>query len=103
MPTILEPSHKMSASQKIYMTVGVPDPAKNRNAVESVVRIDPTIATSDLNQRFKSRTMKKAAKTEMMIDGSLTEYSDKPKVAMLMRCKTRYGRSTILPLAIKSE
>ena len=65
------------------MMVGVPWPERKRKAVESVVRMDPTIATSDLNQRFKSRTMKKAANTPMMMDGSLIESNDRPKSEML--------------------
>ena len=73
LPTILDPSHRISASQKMYIMVGVPEPAKNKKAVESVVRKDPTMATSDLNQRLRSKTMNKAAKTEIMMDGSLME------------------------------
>ena len=73
LPTIFEPAQRMMLSQKIYMTTGVPKVASDRKAVESVVRTDPIIATSDLNQRFRSKTMKKAAKVPKRMDGSLIE------------------------------
>ena len=72
-PTIFEPSHRMSASQKIYIMFGVPDPARNKKAVDKVVKIEPIIATSDLNQRFSNKIMKSAASTAMIMDGNLIE------------------------------
>ena len=79
MPTILEPSHKIRASQKTYIISGVPFPARNRNAVDRVVRMEPIIATSFLNQRFRSKIMKKPAMTAIMIDGNLIENRFRPK------------------------
>ena len=73
LPTILEPSHKMSASQKTYMIVGVPEPARNRKATDNVVRIEPTMATSFLNQRLRRRMRNSAVSTAIIIDGSLME------------------------------
>lgn len=73
----------MTASQKTIMIVGVPEPARNRNAVDSVVKIEPTIATSDLNQRLSSRITNKPVNTAIMIDGSLMEYKDMPNNEML--------------------
>lgn len=77
----------MRASQKMYMIVGVPESARNKKAVESVVKMEPTMATSDLNQRFSNNTIKNAAKAPMMIDGSLMEYKDRPKIETLAFCK----------------
>lgn len=76
----------MTANQKIYIMAGVPEPARNRNAVESVVRIEPTIATSDLNQRFSNNIMKKPATAPMMMDGNLIEYKESPKIETLAFC-----------------
>ena len=73
MPIILEPSQSMTASQKIYMIFGVPNPARNKNATDKVVRIEPTMATSDLNQRLSNRMMNKAVSTAIIIDGNLME------------------------------
>jgi hypothetical protein len=73
LPTIFEPAHRMMLSQKMYMTIGVPNVANDKKAVDRVVRIEPMIATSDLNQRFKRRTMKNAARVPNRIDGSLIE------------------------------
>ena len=72
-PTIFEPSHRMSASQKMYIMFGVPDPARNKKAVDKVVKNEPIIATSDLNQRFSSKMMKSAANTAITMDGNLIE------------------------------
>ena len=52
------------------MMIGVPKPAKNKNAVDNVVSIDPTMATSDLNQRLRSKIKKNAVRTAIIIDGS---------------------------------
>ena len=53
--------------------LGVPKFAKHKNAVERVVSAEPIRATSDLYQRFKSRTKKNAVNAPKMIEGSLTE------------------------------
>ena len=79
-PTILLPSHNMKASQKIYIMLGVPKFARHKKAVDRVVSAEPIRATSDLNQRFRSKTRKNAAKAPNSIDGSLTEYSVRPKI-----------------------
>ena len=79
-----EPSQRMRASQKTYMIAGVPLVARNKNAVESTVSTDPTMATSFLNQRFKRRTMKSAARTAMIIDGSLIANKFSPKIVRLL-------------------
>jgi hypothetical protein len=63
----------MKASQKIYMMLGVPKFARHRKAVERVVSAEPIKATSDLNQRFRSKTRKKAANAPKIIEGNFTE------------------------------
>ena len=73
----------MTASQNTIMIVGVPEPARNKNAVDRVVRIEPTIATSDLNQRLRSRITNRPVSTAMIIDGNLMEYRDMPNSEML--------------------
>ena len=60
--------------------VGVPLPAKKRKAVESVVKIEPITATSDLNQRFSNKMMNNAASVAKIIDGNLIEYGFEKKV-----------------------
>ena len=79
MPTILEPSHKVRESQNIYIIAGVPFPDKNRNAVDKVVRIEATIATSFLNHRFRRRIMKNAVNIAIMTDGNLIDQILRPK------------------------
>lgn len=101
-PTILEPSHKSKESQKIYMIVGVPEVARNRKAALSTVRTEPNIATSDLNQRLMSNTMRSAVKTPIIIDGSLMEIRFRPKRLRLSFCRRWYGRSIIFPCWMKS-
>ena len=91
----------MMASQKIYIIFGVPKPARNRKAAESVVRIELTIATSDLNQRLSKSTKNNAVKTAIMIDGNLIEYSERPKMLVLSFWMRRYGRSITCPFAMK--
>ena len=73
LPTIFEPSQRMKVSQKIYIIVGVPMPARVRKPADSVVRIEPMIATSFLNQRFRSKMINKPENTPMIMDGSLIE------------------------------
>lgn len=68
------------------MMTGVPEVARNRNAVEGRMRIEPTMATSDLNQRFSKSTMNKPVSTPKMMDGSLTDKSVRPKIEMLAFC-----------------
>ena len=63
----------MTDIQKTIIIVGVPEPARNKNAVDNVAKMEPTIATSDLNHRFRIRTINRAVRTAMIIDGSLTE------------------------------
>lgn len=101
MPTIFEPSQRMSASQKIYIMAGVPLVARNRKAVERIVRIDPTIATSFLNQRLSRRTTKTAVATAMSIDGSLIANKFSPKMARLPFWSAKYGILMISPCLIK--
>ena len=79
LPTILEPSQRMRASQKTYMISAVPFPARKRKAVESVVRIEPIIATSFLNQRLRRRMIKKPAMTAMMMDGNFIAKRLRPR------------------------
>ena len=83
MPTIFEPSHKIRASQKTYIIIGVPLPARKRKAVDSVVTMELIIATSFLNQRLRRRMINKAAKTAIMIDGSLIYQRLRPKKCRL--------------------
>ena len=86
LPTIFDPDQSMMASQNTYMMAGVPLVARNKNAVDSVVRIEAMIATSDLNQRFKSRMMKNAVATAIMIDGSLIDSKLSPNRLRLAFC-----------------
>ena len=69
LPTILLPSQRMKLSQKTYIMSGVPKFARHRKAVDKVVSIELMIATSDLNQRFNSRTIKNAAAAPKIMDG----------------------------------
>ena len=71
------------ASQKTYMIAGVPFVARNKNAVERVVKIDAMIATSDLNQRFNRRMIKNAVATAIIIEGSLIDNKLRPNVLRL--------------------
>lgn len=91
----------MIASQKTYMISGVPFPARNRKAVDSVVRMEPTMATSFLNQRLSKRMMKKPAATAMIIDGNFIAIRLRPKKWRLTFCSSRYGKLIILPSAMK--
>ena len=100
-PTIFEPDQRMSASQKIYIMAGVPLVARNKKAVERVVRMDAMIATSFLNQRFRSKMMKNAVATAMIMDGSLIDSRFRPKIWRLVFCRTIYGKSTTLPCSTR--
>ena len=73
LPTILDPSHRIAESQKIYIIFGAPNPARNKNATDNVVRIELTMATSDLNQRLRSKIKNRPVRTAMMMDGYLIE------------------------------
>lgn len=101
LPMILEPSHIITASQKTYMMLGVPKPARNKKATDSVVKIEPIIATSDLNQRLRRRMRNSAVSTAIIIDGNLMEYKVKPNTLMMTFCMMRYGKSITWPFVIK--
>ena len=87
----------MRLSQKTYIISGVPKLARHKKAVERVVSIELIIATSDLNQRFRSSTIKNAAAAPKMIDGILIAKILRPSSFKQIFCTPKYGKLIALP------
>ena len=91
----------MKLSQKTYMMSGVPKLARHKKAVERVVSMELIIATSDLNQRFKSKTMKNAAAAPKMMDGRRIAKIFRPSSFRQSFCTPKYGKLIALPSFMK--
>ena len=87
----------MNDSQKTYMMSGVPKFARQRKAVDNVVSIELIMATSFLNQRLRSKTMKNAAAAPKMTDGNLIAKMFRPSNFKQIFCTPKYGRLIALP------
>ena len=70
-PWILEPSQSSSVGQKTIMISGVPEPAKNRNGVDKIIKIEASKDTLLLNHRFKRSTRSKPKSSPTIMLGSL--------------------------------
>ena len=88
-PWIFEPSHSKSVGQNTIMINGVPEPAKNKNGVESTTSPDASKETLFLNQRFSRSINKKPSIKPIIILGSLIAKAVKPKIIIENFCNTR--------------
>lgn len=101
-PWIFEPSQSRNVGQKTIIISGVPVPARYRNGVERITRIDASKLTLFLNQRFKSKINKKPSNKPIMMLGSLMAYALSPKNMIENFWSKRYGKSTKSPLKTAS-
>ena len=101
-PSILEPSHNNNVGQNTIIISGVPDPAKNKNGVDSTIKHDASKDTLLLNQRLSSNISKNPSSSPMIMLGNFIAYADNPKNVIEYFCNTRYGRSTKSPFNIQS-
>ena len=85
----MEPSHKSKVGQKTSIMSGVPEPAKNKNGVDKIIKQEASSETLFLNQRFKSKIKNNPKNNPITMLGNLTAYGDNPKNKIENFCKTR--------------
>lgn len=96
-PWILDPNQSSKVGQNTNMIRGVPEPAKNRNGVESTTKHEASSETLFLNHRFSSKIKRIPSSNPIIILGSLIEYGVNPKNLIEVFCNNLYGKSTKLP------
>ena len=70
-PWILEPSQSRSVGQKTNIISGVPEPARKRKGVESVIKVEASNETLLLNHLFSSKMNKNPNIKPIMMLGNL--------------------------------
>ena len=93
----MEPNHSNNVGQNTIIINGVPEPARNRNGVDKIIKIDARSETLLLNHRFNKRTNRRPKNKPIMMLGSLMEYGVRPKIKMDSFWTNRYGKSTTSP------
>ena len=96
-PWIFEPSQSKSVGQNTNIISGVPEPAKNRNGVDKIIKQDASRDTLLLNHLFKSKIKRNANIRPIIILGNFIAYGESPKITIENFCNTRYGKSIKSP------
>ena len=81
-PWIFEPSQSSNVGQNTSIIKGVPEPARNRNGVDRIIKQDASKDTLFLNQRFRSRINRNPNTNPAKILGSLIANGVKPNITI---------------------
>ena len=98
----MEPSQSNRTGQKTIIINGVPEPARKRNGVESVIKIDAKSETLFLNQRFKIKIKSNPSNNPIMMLGNLMANGVRPRMEMDTFWSRRYGKLIRSPLKAAS-